>query len=272
MEVVRTVAALREARARRGRLAFVPTMGNLHVGHLALVRQAHDHAPSVAASLFVNRLQFGPSEDFDRYPRTEDADLAGLEAAGCDLVFAPSEAELYPEPQNVFVTPPPVGDTLEGARRPGHFQGVTTVVLKLFLLVQPQVALFGKKDYQQLRVIEAMARQLAVPVEIVAGETVRAPDGLALSSRNGYLSPGERAEAPRLRAVLLRVADGLRAGNDPAALEAEAVATLSAHGWQPDYVAVRDRATLADPTLDRPRVVLGAARLGATRLIDNVEV
>jgi len=265
VQVVRSLAELRRAREALGHLAFVPTMGNLHEGHLSLVRIARAHAARVAVSIFVNRLQFGPAEDFDRYPRTPDADLAALAALATDLVFMPDEAILYPTPQTVFVEPPPLGNELEGRFRVGFFRGVATVVAKLFNAVQPQVAVFGKKDYQQLRIVEAMVRELDMPVAIVAGETVREADGLAMSSRNAYLSAAERAEAPRLYQLLCAVADGKLAPQ-------RAMDELRVAGWQPDYVEVRRRTDLAVPRpQDRDLVVLGAARLGATRLIDNVE-
>ena len=274
MDLVTTAAALRARLAGQARVAFVPTMGNLHEGHLALVRQARALGSPVVASIFVNPLQFGPSEDFATYPRTFDADCAQLEALGTDLVFAPELAEMYPQPQSFFVAPPPMADTLEGAFRPGFFRGVATVVLKLFNLVQPQVAVFGKKDYQQLAVIRRMVAEFNLPIEIAAGETVRAPDGLALSSRNGYLSPAERAEAPRLYRVLTQVRAAAEAGaRDYRRLETEARVTLDKHGWNTDYVALQQRDTLApaEPG-DRALVVLGAARIGKTRLIDNLEI
>lgn len=270
-----TVAEVRALRPSLGRVALVPTMGCLHEGHLALVRQAKTLADTVVVSIFVNRLQFGPNEDFDRYPRTLPRDLELLAAEGVRHVFAPSEAEMYPEPQTYTVTPPPEHtDILEGAVRPGHFRGVATVVTKLFGIVQPEVALFGKKDYQQLMVLRNLVRQLALPVTIVAGETVRASDGLALSSRNTYLSPAERTEAPRLYRVLTRIAHAVRPGaTDHTRLEKEAMAKLAAHGWQPDYVTVRRRADLQPPAPgERELVVLGTARLGSTRLIDNLEI
>ena len=264
MRIVRGIAELREA-ARFGPMAFVPTMGNLHEGHLSLVRIARAQAEKVAVSIFVNRLQFRPGEDFDSYPRTFERDCAMLEAAGVDLLFAPDETVLYPQPQTFMVQPGPLGEDLEGRFRPGFFQGVATVVLKLFNCVQPAVAVFGKKDYQQLLVVRAMARQLDLPVRIVAGETVREADGLAMSSRNGYLSAAERAEAPRLHRLLHTVKQG--------ALDPEkALRELTTAGWAPDYIEVRRQSDLGVP---RPGegglVVLGAARLGATRLIDNLE-
>jgi pantoate--beta-alanine ligase len=273
MRIVHTAAALRQLLADEGRVAFVPTMGNLHAGHLDLVRLARQAGGPVVASIFVNPLQFGQGEDFQRYPRTLEADCAQLEKAGTDLVFAPDLAEIYPEPQ-AFQVLPPLADALCGAHRPGHFQGVCTVVLKLFNLVQPRYAVFGKKDYQQLFLIRSMVRQFNLPIEILAGATVRAEDGLALSSRNGYLSPAERAEAPRLCAVLQEIAAALQAGQRELALLAAAGRRqLERHGWLVDYVAVCDPATLlAPPPEARSFVVLAAARLGQTRLIDNLEV
>ncbi|MFN3985169.1 MAG: pantoate--beta-alanine ligase [Rhodocyclaceae bacterium] len=275
MQIHTTIESLRTARTQAGRVALVPTMGNLHEGHITLMRQAGSRADAVIASIFVNRLQFGPSEDFDKYPRTLEADCEKLKAAGVAHLFAPTEAIMYPEPQHYHVDPAPAQVAiLEGEFRPGHFRGVATVVLKLLNIVQPDVALFGKKDYQQLMVLSNMVRELALPVEVLPGETVRAPDGLALSSRNGYLSPQERIEAPRLHRVLSRICDAVRAGDhDFLKLETEAAAELSAHGWAPDYIAVRRRADLQPPVQpDDPLVVLAAARLGRTRLIDNLEI
>ncbi|MFN3297657.1 pantoate--beta-alanine ligase [Caldimonas sp.] len=279
MRIVHTIAELRQALAGSTRTAFVPTMGNLHEGHLSLVRLAKDHGGPVVASIFVNRLQFAPHEDFDTYPRTLERDCELLRSVGCNLVFAPSEAELYPEPQVYTVQPPAaLAGLLEGEFRPGFFTGVCTVVLKLFHCVQPRVAVFGKKDYQQLLVVRRMVQQLALPIEIVAGETARAEDGLALSSRNGYLSEAERAEAVQLSMTLKDVQLRLRRGErDLAAIEAAAMAHLRERGWQPDYVSVRRRADLLPPTTGQlqagePLVVLAAARLGTTRLIDNLEI
>jgi pantoate--beta-alanine ligase len=264
MQVASDVASLRRACTGAGAVAFVPTMGNLHEGHLSLVRIARRHAPFVVVSIFVNRLQFQPNEDFEQYPRTFERDREMLEAEGVQLVFAPDEKVLYPQPQAYKVSPPPLADELEGRFRPGFFTGVCTVVLKLLNCVQPQVAVFGKKDYQQLRLVEGMARQLDLPVRIVPGETVREADGLALSSRNGYLSAAERAEAPRLNRALRAVAEG----EEPKG----AMADLAGHGWKPDYIEVRRREDLAPAVPgDREKVVLAAARLGATRLIDNLE-
>ena len=276
MKIIHHASELRAALASGPRPAFVPTMGNLHEGHLALVRQARTHGVPVVASVFVNRLQFAPHEDFDRYPRTLARDAELLQGAGCDLLFAPDEAEMYPVAQGFKVQPPAaLADILEGHFRPGFFTGVCTVVMKLFQIVQPGIALFGKKDYQQCLVVRSMVEQLNLPIQVIGGETVRAASGLALSSRNGYLSPAELAEATVLSAELRRVADAVRGGRrDFPALEAAAVQALQARGWQPDYVAVRRRADLAEPATgdDSPLVVLAAARLGNTRLIDNLEV
>jgi len=265
MKIVSRIDELRASVAAAGPVAFVPTMGNLHEGHLSLVRLGKKRAAKVVVSIFVNRLQFQPGDDFERYPRTFERDCALLEAEGVALVFAPDEKVLYPEKQIITTRPGPLGDELEGRFRPGFFEGVCTVVLKLFNCVQPAAAVFGKKDYQQLRVVEAMVRQLNLPIEISAGETVREADGLAMSSRNGYLSKAERAEAPRLRRVLQEVS-GKKLSPD------EAVALLAKEGWKPDYVEVRRRADLAVPQHgEKNLVVLAAARLGSTRLIDNLE-
>ena len=275
MHIVHTIAELRTHLRQFRDPAFVPTMGNLHEGHLALVRQAKPLGDVSVASIFVNRLQFLPHEDFDTYPRTWSSDCEKLQAAGCDVLFAPNEQELYPEPQTYKVHPPPdLADSLEGHFRPGFFVGVCTVVMKLLACVQPRAAVFGKKDYQQLMIIRRMVQQFALPIEIVAGETARAPDGLALSSRNGYLSESERLEAVQLSQALKVMAAALQAGaTDIAALEQEAMASLAARGWQPDYLVARRRSDLqiGNPAADA-MVVLGAAKIGATRLIDNLEV
>ncbi len=266
MRIVRRIADLRRERARLDGLGFVPTMGNLHAGHISLVRLARKHAPCVAASIFVNRLQFAPTEDFASYPRTFEADCAKLEAEGVELLFAPDETTLYAEPQSYVVEPLPLANELEGAFRPRFFRGVATVVLKLFNCVQPDIAVFGKKDYQQLKLVEGMVRQFDLPIRIIAGETTREPDGLAMSSRNGYLSAAERAEAPRLYRLLSAIKSGTTTCS-------EAMRQLSAAGWKPDFVEVRRRRDLALPrTEDSERVVLAAARLGPTRLIDNLEI
>lgn len=275
MDVIHTIEALRTRLRAAGTVAFVPTMGNLHAGHLALVRSAREHADCVVASIFVNPLQFGPTEDFQTYPRTLDADCVQLKQAGTDVVFAPHVAEMYPTPQQVEIIPPPVAKELCGVFRPGHFQGVATVVAKLFNIVQPAVAVFGKKDYQQLFVIRALVRELNFPVQIVGVETLRAEDGLALSSRNGYLSDNERREAPRLYRTLGEIGAQLKSGaGDYAALEGTARRELESNGWRVDYVSVRDTRTLMPPATQEVKqwVVLGAAYLGTTRLIDNIEV
>lgn len=280
MKVVHTVEALRDQLRGQLRVAFVPTMGNLHAAHLSLMHLACQHGDPVVASIFVNRLQFGPGEDFERYPRTLQEDIEKLEAArDVYVLFAPDEREMYPEPQNFRIQPgPALGNILEGEFRPDFFVGVSTVVLKLFSCVQPQVAVFGKKDYQQLMVVRAMCRQFQLPVRILAHETVRDPDGLALSSRNRFLGLAERAEAPNLYAALQRVRDSIQAGRtDLARLESDARQTLRGRGWLPDYVAVRRQRDLLAPTAEEvragePLVILAAARLGSVRLIDNLEL
>ena len=266
-------AALNQARRAGKTIAFVPTMGNLHAGHISLMRQARDHADMVVASIFVNRLQFGPNEDFDKYPRTFEADCAQLREAGVEVLFAPTEADLYPEPQTYTVEPPDIQFMLEGECRPGHFRGVATVVMKLFQIVQPDVALFGKKDYQQLMVLRNMSRQFMLPIKIVGGETVRAEDGLALSSRNGYLSPAERAEAPRLQQCLQTIRQAVLAGDkNYDGLCQKARETLDSHGWKTDYISIRRQEDLkpAGPD-DRDLVIVAASRLGTPRLLDNLE-
>lgn len=280
MKVVHTIEELRDQLRGQQRVSFVPTMGNLHAAHLSLMKLARQHGDPVVASIFVNRLQFGPNEDFDRYPRTLQADIEKLERErDVYVLFAPDEREMYPEPQNYKVLPPDdLGGILEGEFRPGFFTGVCTVVTKLFACVQPRVAVFGKKDYQQLMVVRSMCRQLQLPVDILAHETVRDTDGLALSSRNRFLEPAERAEAPRLYRVLQDLCDQVRGGaTDGAALEARACDALAAHGWRVDYVSLRRQRDLNPPQATEieagePLVVLAAAKLGATRLIDNLEV
>jgi pantoate--beta-alanine ligase len=274
MEVISTIEELRQRLRREDNVACVPTMGNIHDGHLSLVHIARRHAPLTVTTIFVNRLQFGAGEDFDKYPRTFEEDCAKLEAAGNTIVFHPDEGEMYPEPQAFHVDPPAIANKLEGRFRLGHFRGVATVVLKLINIVQPQTAVFGKKDYQQLAIVRHMVEQLALPVKIVPAETVRAPDGLALSSRNRYLSAVERAEAPRLQRVLQRVREQVAGGErNFEAIEFAADAELARHGWHVDYVVVRSRRTLMQPESDETELVtLGAARLGNTRLIDNLEI
>jgi pantoate--beta-alanine ligase len=274
MDVIHSASALRARLQREPNNVFVPTMGNLHDGHIQLIDIAKPRAACTVVSIFVNRLQFGPREDFDRYPRTLENDCARLKAAGVDVVFAPDEKEIYPELQTFVVEPSDLQYILEGAHRPGHFRGVATVVLKLFNLVMPHSAIFGKKDYQQYLVLRDMVKQFALPIEIIPAETVRAPDGLALSSRNNYLSAAERKEAPRLYGVLKKVRDELGSGaRDFQRLDQKAMTELARNGWQPDYVTVRRQADLRQPTeRDHDLVIVAAARLGRTRLIDNVEV
>ncbi|TEA78286.1 pantoate--beta-alanine ligase [Allopusillimonas ginsengisoli] len=280
MKVVHTIEELRDQLRGQLRVAFVPTMGNLHQAHLSLMKLARQHGDPVVASIFVNRLQFGPNEDFDRYPRTLEQDIEKLERErDVYVLFAPNEREMYPEPQSFQIQPPTdLGGILEGEFRPGFFTGVSTVVLKLFSCVQPSVAVFGKKDYQQLMVVRNMCRQFQLPVNILAHETVRDQDGLALSSRNMYLQPAERAEAPQLYATLQQVQAELAAGStDLAALEAQARSHLASRGWEVDYIALRRQRDLGIPVDDEiqagePLVVLAAAKLGATRLIDNLEI
>ena len=279
MKIITTIEELRDQLRGQLRTAFVPTMGNLHEGHLSLMRLARKHGDPVVASIFVNRLQFGPNEDFDKYPRTFQADVEKLEKEGVYVLFAPTESDLYPEPQEYRVQPPDMlGNTLEGEFRPGFFGGVCTVVTKLFSCVQPRVAVFGKKDYQQLMIVRNMARQFAMPTEIIGAETFRAEDGLALSSRNMYLSTEQRAEAPALYQGLNFVANEIRSGHlDIFSVEREAMAQLAARGWKPDYMSVRKRIDLQPPSAGdlaqgTPLVVLAAAKLGTTRLIDNLEI
>jgi pantoate--beta-alanine ligase len=274
MQVIHTVAGLRDALRDSTPVSFVPTMGNLHAGHLSLIEQAAARGRPVVASIFVNRLQFAPHEDFEQYPRTLARDCELLRSAGCDFVFAPNEREMYPQPQEYRLMPPPaVADILEGHFRPEFFTGVCTVVLKLFNIVRPRVAVFGKKDYQQLLVIRGMVRQCALPIEVMGADTVRESTGLAMSSRNGYLSGDERAEATHLYEELVKVAAAVRGGDKSYnSLESAAAKALTTRGWNPDYIAVRRRIDLGEPTAESPLVVLAAARLGATRLIDNIEI
>ncbi|MBP9712953.1 MAG: pantoate--beta-alanine ligase [Sterolibacterium sp.] len=275
MKICETIASLRATLKDAGRIAFVPTMGNLHDGHIALMREARLHGDCVVASIFVNRLQFRPGEDFEKYPRTFAADCQRLEEAAVDVLFCPTEAEMYPQPQQYHIEPPTEhASILEGEFRPGHFRGVATVVAKLFNIVQPQAALLGRKDFQQLLVIRHMVQDLALPIEIIAGDTVRAADGLALSSRNGYLSTAERAEAPHLYRIMNTIREAIQRGEQNfAQLEHAAQQELTARGWKPDYIAIREKSGLKSPSAhDSGLVVLGAALLGSTRLIDNLEV
>jgi len=279
MKIVTSIEELRDQLRGQLRTAFVPTMGNLHEGHLSLMRLAKRHGDPVVASIFVNRLQFGPNEDFDKYPRTFQADVEKLEKEGVYVLFAPTEKDLYPEPQEYRVQPPEdLGNILEGEFRPGFFIGVSTIVLKLFSCVQPRVALFGKKDYQQLMIVRNMSKQFALPTEIIAAETYRADDGLALSSRNMYLSETERLEAPHLFKTLNHVAQEIHSGHlDMFQLEKDAMKQLTQRHWKPDYISIRKRCDLQPPSAgdlakNEPLVVLAAAKLGTTRLIDNLEI
>jgi len=283
MKIISDIQELRDHLRGQNRASFVPTMGNLHEGHLSLMRLARQHGDPVVASIFVNRLQFGPNDDFDSYPRTMQADIDKLEKEGVYILFAPTERDLYPQPQEYRVDPPQqLGDILEGEFRPGFFKGVCTVVLKLLSCVQPKVAVFGKKDYQQLMIIRQMTKQFAIPVDIIPGETIRAEDGLALSSRNSYLSSEERAKAPELQKVLkeirTRVLD-LSERNTHTLKEIEKIAIeiLTGRGWEPDYIAIRQQSNLAPASneslqAEEPLVILTAAKLGKTRLIDNLEI
>jgi pantoate--beta-alanine ligase len=283
MKIISNIQDLRNHLRGQNRAAFVPTMGNLHEGHLSLMRIARTYGDPVVASIFVNRLQFGPSEDFDKYPRTFEQDAEKLEKEGVYILFAPTEKDLYPEPQDYRVDPPhDLGDILEGEFRPGFFKGVCTVVLKLFSCVQPNASVFGKKDYQQLMIVRRMVEQFALPVEIIGAETIRAEDGLALSSRNGYLSTAERQEAPELYKVLHQIKQSVAGSSsitNAMIQEIEHVAhqKLLGRGWQPDYLSVRLQQNLLTPNQEQlkkqdPLVILAAAKLGKTRLIDNLEI
>ena len=274
MEIITDVSPLHTRLKCEPYVVFVPTMGNLHEGHLSLIRIAKQKAGCLVVSIFVNRLQFEQTEEFDQYPRTLADDCKLLENYGVDVLFVPDEKSIYPVRQEFLLEPLPVANTLEGKFRPGFFSGVVTLVLKLFNLVHPQVAIFGKKDYQQLYIMREMVRQLNLSIEIDAGETVRAPDGLALSSRNRYLSDEERAEAAHLYRVLLKIKQEAETGNrNFQELQENARETLVNHGWIVDYVVLRQRDTLVPVQAnDRNLIVLGAARLGITRLIDNLEM
>jgi pantoate--beta-alanine ligase len=274
MRIAHTIAELRAILDAAPPPVLVPTLGGLHQGHMSLIRIAKSVGRPVVATVFVNRLQFAPTDDFDRYPRTLSRDTELLAGEGCDVLFAPSESEMYPQPQTYIVRPPPeLADILEGQFRPGFFSGVCTVVLKLFNIVRPEFAVFGKKDYQQLLVIRNMVRQLALPIEVIGGDTIREPDGLALSSRNVYLSSAERAEARRLHSTLLQTAAAVRSGRlEWHDLQQEAIDALTKRGWMPNYVAIRRRDNLLEPAAGAPLVVLAAGALGTTRLIDNIEI
>jgi len=273
VQVISTTAELRQRLAHEPSIAFVPTMGNLHAGHISLVGLARQHGQCVIVSIFINPLQFGTNEDLANYPRTLEADLAMLQAAGADVIFTPTGAEIYPVPQNVTIELSAIANELCGAFRPGHFRGVATVVLKLFNMVRSSVAVFGKKDFQQLFIIREMVKQLNLPIEIIAGETIREADGLAMSSRNGYLSATERTEAPRLYQTLQQAVQKIQDGERGFAIvEAQASQSLTQHGWAVDYISVRSSLTIAPAKAeDHNLVVLGAAWQGLTRLIDNIE-
>ncbi|HEX4842665.1 MAG TPA: pantoate--beta-alanine ligase [Limnobacter sp.] len=282
MRQISSITELRDQLRGQNRVAFVPTMGNLHEGHMSLMRIAAKHGDPVVASVFVNRLQFGPNEDFDKYPRTMQEDAEKLEKEHVYVMFAPTERDLYPEPQDYRVKPPDgLGSTLEGEFRPGFFEGVCTVVTKLFNCVQPRVAVFGKKDYQQLMIVRRLVQQLAMPIEIIAAPTVRDPDGLAMSSRNRYLNAQERAEAPFLYQLLNDLSNQVKSGrpnlDQLVQLERKCLDALQQRGWKPDYFEVRKQVDLMRPTDanlsdQTPLVILAAAKLGATRLIDNLEI
>lgn len=273
MQIVNTVEALRTRLQVENAIVFVPTMGNLHAGHLQLVELAKQHGKCVVVSIFVNPLQFGANEDLANYPRTLVEDSAKLQAAGVDVLFAPSEQEMYPTPQTITVQLPTIANELCGASRPGHFVGMATVVLKLLNMVKPQVAVFGKKDFQQLFLIRELVKQLNLPIAIVAGETEREADGLAMSSRNGYLSATQRPEAPRLHRALSLIVDTVQKGDrDFAAIEAQTTQYLTQLGWIVDYISIRSALTLMPAQNgDAQLIVLAAAKLGSTRLIDNIE-
>lgn len=279
MKIITTIEVLHQTLRNQSNIAFVPTMGNLHEGHMSLMRIAKEYGSPVVASVFVNRLQFAPNEDFDQYPRTLEDDAAKLENEGVDYLFAPSEKELYAEPQTFTVnTPDGLGNILEGQYRPGFFEGVATVIMKLFSCIRPDVAVFGKKDYQQLLVIRRLVQQFNLPVKIIGADLYRAENGLALSSRNRYLSETQSKEALLLYKVLTRIQHEIVLGNRQLKeLEFKALTHLASNGWQPDYVAIRRQKDLQEPTKEDlekklPLVVLAAAKIGTTRLIDNVEI
>lgn len=279
MQIIHTISELRAALKQQASIAFVPTMGNLHAGHIKLVEVAKQHAECVVVSIFVNPLQFGKNEDLANYPRTLEADCDKLEQIGADFVFAPNVQEMYPDfdgnelNQSMTITPPPIANQLCGAVRPGHFAGVATVVMKLFNIVQPNVTVFGKKDYQQLFIIRELVRQFNLNIKIIGVDTMREADGLAMSSRNGYLTPMQRGEASRLNKALRLVAEAVQKGNqDYAAIEQQTTQFLTQLGWIVDYISIRSAITLLTPEATEIHfVVLGAAKQGTTRLIDNIE-
>lgn len=285
MQIIHTISDLRAALKQQTSIGFVPTMGNLHAGHIHLVALAKQHSKTVVVSIFVNPLQFGANEDFGSYPRTLDADCKKLKAAGADIVFAPNVAEMYVDfdgknlNQSMTITPPPIAEVLCGASRPGHFSGVATVVMKLFNMVQPQVAVFGKKDFQQLFIIKEMVKQFNLPIEMIAGETMREASGLAMSSRNGYLNDAQRTQAAQLNKALQEIVQQIKNGaKDFTSLEKTAAQQLAYTGWEVDYISIRSSLTLRPAqTQDKQLVVLGAAKInnsqaGKTRLIDNIEI
>jgi pantoate--beta-alanine ligase len=285
MHIIQTVSDLRKALKSQSSIGFVPTMGNLHAGHIALVEKAKQNAKYVVASIFVNPLQFSPIEDLSTYPRTPNEDYEKLKAAGCDIVFTPSLLEMYPDfdgknlNQTMTIDPPPIANVLCGATRLKHFAGVATVVIKLFNMVQPNIAVFGKKDFQQLFIIKEMVRQFNLPIDIIAGETVREANGLALSSRNGYLTDAQRAKAAQLNSSLQSIVSQIQNGNNAfTQLEQQTSTSLSTQGWEVDYISIRSSKTLQPATtVDRNIIVLGAAKItnktgGKTRLIDNIEL
>jgi pantoate--beta-alanine ligase len=283
MEIISSIAELRNTLEHQSQIAFVPTMGNLHDGHIKLVEIAKQHSACVVVSVFVNPLQFSPHEDLASYPRTLETDCRKLQAAGANIVFTPSVLEMYPDAvttaggmnlgQTMKVTPPPIADELCGASRPGHFDGVATVVAKLFNIVQPDIAVFGKKDYQQLFIIRELVKQFNLPIKIIAGETVREPSGLAMSSRNGYLNETEKVQAAQLHKMLESIVQKVKTGTADLAFLADAASlALKQLGWEVDYVSFRSQTTLMPATADdQLLIVLAAAKLGTTRLIDNID-
>lgn len=273
MKTISSINELRKNIKNKKSVALVPTMGNLHAGHLNLVELAKKHSETVVVSIFVNPLQFGEGEDLDSYPRTLEADCEKLQDLGVDIVFAPSAAEMYPDKQTMLITPPPMANTLCGASRPGHFDGVTTVVMKLFNIIKPTVAVFGKKDFQQLQIVKQLVLQFNLPIKIIAAEIVREKDGLAMSSRNGYLTKMERSESVRLHKCLQLVVQSVqKGGHRLEAIEQQTTDYLTQLGWTVDYIAIRSAATLNQPTEEESAlIVLGAAQFGKPRLIDNIE-
>jgi pantoate--beta-alanine ligase len=274
MELVTDILPLRDRLSIESSVAFVPTMGNLHEGHLSLVKTAQQQSDCTVVSIFVNQLQFSPTEDYDLYPRTLEKDCSLLKDMGVDVVFIPDKQTLYPDPQEFLLMLPPVAHILEGKFRPGFFRGVTTIVLKLFNIVQPQKAVFGKKDYQQFYIVDKMVKQLNLPIEIIACDTVRMNDGLAQSSRNCYLNENQRFESVRLYQSLHQIKKSIEEGNKNfKMLQDDAIKKMIKHNWHIDYIAIQQRSTLEPATAnDKELVVLGAAWLGDTRLIDNIEI